>query len=175
MSEQDVDATEPALQASLTVFTPYTGMESEAMRQSAKALTTLLANTQMLFQKTLSVHWGVAGSAFSGIHELTERQYRELFDAIDEIAERIRALGHAPPPTVRQMMNASELPDDPVNDTVAGMVSMLAGDHEALCRTMREHVEAADERKDHVTADLIVQRLTFHEKAVWMLRATLAS
>jgi starvation-inducible DNA-binding protein len=99
-----------------------------------------------------------------------------LFEAIDEIAERIRALGRPAPSMASQYARTADLSEARAEDaSVADMVRMLIGDHEAICRTMREAVEPCEDRRDYVTADMLVERMAFHEKAVWMLRATAAA
>lgn len=173
-NQDETSEVDGALKASLPTFAPKTGLEDDALEASAAALTTNLADTTLLFQKTLAVHWSVAGSAFSALHELTEQQYKALFAAVDEIAERIRALGRAPPPTVAAMMGSSTLEDAPLPETAEGMIEALADDHEAICRFVRDQVETCEDNEDYVTSDLFVERLTYHEKASWMLRATLA-
>lgn len=162
-----------ALKASLPTFAPKTGLDDEALEFSNAALTTALADLTLLFQKTLAVHWSVAGSSFSALHELTENQYRALFEAIDVIAERIRALGRAPPATVAEMMRFADLEDAPIPETAEGMIAALADDHEAICRELRVKIDPCEDHQDYVTSDLFIERLTYHEKASWMLRATL--
>jgi starvation-inducible DNA-binding protein len=164
-----------SLGATFKSFNPETGIAPDALDASAALMGQVLADTQMILQKTLGVHWAVAGPAFAGIHELTENQYRELFEAVDVIAERIRALGRPAPAAASQIASLTDLSEGKVEDmTVADMVGALVKDHEAICRLMRDNFEDCEERRDFVTADLLVHRMTAHEKAVWMLRATLA-
>jgi starvation-inducible DNA-binding protein len=112
----------------------------------------------------------VVGPLFHPIHLMTEAQYEDLFAATDTLAERIRALGH---PTA-----APRIGHEPAATTrmsVAQLVADLVDDNEAIVRMMRDAAEAAEEARDHVTHDLLVARMTIHEKAIWMLRAVVAS
>ena len=109
---------------------------------------------------------------FVSIHHLTEEQYQDMFQAADELAERIRALGQLAPMKLSEITDASVVKDlDKVPDAKA-MVEDLAADHERIAHRMHALVELAEGRKDVVTADMATARSAFHEKSAWMLRAT---
>ncbi len=132
-----------------------------------------VADTLLLMIKTQGVHWNVVGPLFVPLHTLTEEQYRDLFEAADHIAERIRALGYFAPHRVDDMRGISVVKESTERLSAEEMISMLATDHEAIAARMRDAVETAESLSDTVTADLLTARIEVHEKAVWMLRAML--
>lgn len=147
-----------------------TGLEAADRKKIAESLSTILADTYALTVKTHIYHWNVVGPLFHSIHEMTEEQYNDLFEATDEIAERIRALGYrAPVAGNRGSEIVVEIGAD--NKTAHDMVADLINDHEAAIRKMREAAEAAEQADDFVSHDMLVERMTSHEKTVWMLRA----
>ena len=132
-------------------------------------LSKLLADTYALYLKTHGYHWNVRGPNFASLHNLFMTQYTEMWTAIDEIAERIRALGELAPQGYGAFGNLSSIRDgDPEKDALA-MLKELVGDHEALIATAR----AAREGADDVTAAIIDDRIQAHEKHAWMLKASL--
>lgn len=145
-----------------------TGMDAAARAEIAGLLQSILGGTYRLLVKTQIHHWNVVGPLFHPIHVLTEEHYDDLFAAVDTIAERIRALGH---PTEAPVIGTEK--SKVVEMTAQELLTDLIADHEALCREMREAASAAEEADDIVTNDMLVARLTFHEKAIWMLRAML--
>ena len=148
---------------------PATGIDRQA--KVVRTLRGCLADTYILMAKTQAYHWNVVGPLFHSVHELTEQQYGDLFQAVDDLAERIRALGELAPTSLQGMLNGTVLCEDSGNPTTRDMLTNLARDHEIVVRRVRDSVDLADEAKDVATADLLTQRLAFHEKAVWMLRA----
>ena len=147
-----------------------TGLEARVRGTTATALQSILDATYRLLVKTQIHHWNVVGPLFHPLHLLTEAQYQDLFAAVDVIAERIRALGR---PTAAPVIGTEK--GKVVEMSAAQLVEDLVTDHEALSRELRKAAVAAEENDDVVTHDLLVARLAVHEKAVWMLRATLAS
>ncbi len=149
------------------------GMTEEARNTSADALRTLLAETYALYAKTHSYHWNVTGPRFNALHTMFETQYNELWLALDEIAERIRALGfNAPASTAEMLEPASIKPDNGVPDAET-MVANLVKGHEAVSRAAKAGLKIAEDNDDAVTADLMTQRANIAEKTAWMLRASL--
>lgn len=146
-----------------------TGIAADGRSRVAEALQEILGANFRLLVKTQIHHWNVVGPLFHPIHVLTEAHYRDIFEAIDTIAERIRALGH---PTAAPVIGTEKPKVEKMS--AKELVEDLVAEHEALCRTMREAAAEADEVDDIVTNDMLVARLTFHEKAVWMLRAIVA-
>lgn len=146
-----------------------TGLDDAARAKIAASLQSILGATYRLLVKTQIHHWNVVGPLFHPIHVLTEEHYENLFAAVDTIAERIRALGHptAAPEIGTEKKAVAEM-------SARDLLADLVADHEAICREMRTAAAAAEEAEDIVTNDMLVARLTFHEKAIWMLRAMLA-
>lgn len=151
---------------------PDTGLEKKAAL--AEKLVGVLADTFVLTLKTQAYHWNVVGPLFVSIHELTEEHYEDLFEAADDLAERIRALGHLAPTRASDLIKATAVAEDSGNPTAEQMVANLVADHETVARRLREVATMADEHEDHVTHDMLTERLEFHEKAIWMLGAIIA-
>lgn len=148
-----------------------TGLPDEARKDMGDKLGVVLADMYQLLIKTQGVHWNVAGPAFYSIHKLTEEHYTTLFDAIDETAERIRALGRKAPASYTAFGRLSAIKDRDEPQTAGQMLDMLVTDHETVARALRDVLEDAEEQRDHVTSDMLIARLAWHEKAIWMLRA----
>lgn len=153
------------------VENPKTGIDNK--QKVAANMTACLSDSYLLMVKTQGYHWNVVGPLFNSIHALTEEHYNDLFAAIDDLAERIRALGYTAPSSITEMIAQTALDEDTGNPTTEQMVKNLIRDHEIVARRFRECIERAEEAKDMVTADMLTERIAFHEKAVWMLRALL--
>lgn len=164
----------PTLAARQPEFAPGTGMDEEAYANVAEALGHVLADTYQLFIKTQGVHWNVAGASFYGLHKLTQHQYGDLYESIDEIAERIRALGHKAPASYTTYGELSRITDEDDSLEAGQQVAMLMRDNGHVCDSLRDALEIADEHDDIVTVDLLTKRLGQHEKNVWMLRMQIA-
>ena len=152
---------------------PETGVGSR--RLLATSLTGVLADSFVLMIKTQSYHWNVVGPLFFSLHEMTEMHYRNMFEAVDEIAERIRALGELAPLSFTDMISNAELVEETRVTNASDMVAKLVMDHESLARRFRDLAAEASGAGDGVTEDLANSRMAFHEKAAWMLRATVAA
>jgi starvation-inducible DNA-binding protein len=140
----------------------------------AHGLSRLLADTYTLYLTTHNFHWNVTGPMFNTLHAMFMTQYTELWNAVDPIAERIRALGHDAPGSYGQFGKLSSLPDAPATPPKAlPMVKILVDGHEAVARTARAVFPLAERANDQPTADLLTQRLDVHEKTAWMLRSLL--
>ncbi|MCY1666012.1 Dps family protein [Rhizobium sp. SL86] len=150
------------------------GLAKAYREDMAESLSQILAATYRLTIKSHVYHWNVVGPLFKPLHELTEEHYSALFEAADIIAERIRALGHLAPASLGEAAGFAPKAGDVGKFTAVSMVNDLVADHEAAVKTMRKAAEQADEAGDVVTADMLTDRLTFHEKALWMLRAIIA-
>lgn len=149
------------------------GLSDAERKEISNRLSEILVDTYRLLIKTHIYHWNVVGPLFHPLHILTEEQYNTLFEATDIIAERIRALGHHAPVLAGKSIDTSiELKAS--GQSALEMVKDLIADHEEAVRKMREIGTMADEKGDLVTADMLTDRLTFHEKALWMLRATIS-
>ncbi len=150
------------------------GITTEGKVQAADAIKKLLADTYALYLKTHGYHWNVEGSHFQQLHELFMQQYVEMWNAVDELAERIRALGEYAPSSYSQMASISSVEEEPGPSDWQTMVSKLAKDHEQVAKTARGVLRVAEEVGDDATADVVTPRITLHEKTAWMLRATAA-
>lgn len=138
-----------------------------------EAIKTMLADSYILFLKTQNYHWNVTGPHFAPLHAMFEEQYRELFDANDEIAERIRAMGHFAPGSFdafKQLATVEEENDVPESKK---MIENLAKDHAKLAEDAKAVIDAGEAANDDVSVDLGVRRREAHQKAHWMLSAHL--
>ena len=148
-----------------------TGLDASYREEMAGRLSDILASTYQLTIKSHVYHWNVVGPLFRSLHELTEEHYNALFAATDIIAERIRALGHLAPVAFSQARNFAPAGKDVDHLSAIEMVTDLVSTHEEAVRNMREAAARAGDADDVVTEDMLTQRLNFHEKALWMLRA----
>ena len=150
------------------------GISDKDRATIAQGLSRLLADTYTLYLTTHNFHWNVTGPMFNSLHAMFMTQYTELWNAVDPIAERIRALGHPAPGSYAQYAQLSSLPDAPTTPPKAmEMVRILAEGHEAVARTARSLFPVVDKASDEPTADVLVQRLAVHEQTAWMLRSLL--
>jgi len=149
------------------------GISEQDRGQLADGLGKLLADSYTLYLKTHNFHWNVTGPMFQTLHILFEQQYTELALAVDAIAERIRALGHPAPGSYSAFGRLSSVPDAEGVPKATEMTRLLVEGHEAVIRTARALVAAAEQASDQATADLGTQRLQIHEKTAWMLRSLL--
>lgn len=153
---------------------PDTGISDADRKKLSQNLGKVLGDTYMLLVKTHVYHWNVVGPLFLPIHELTEKHYNDLFAASDEIAERIRSLGHTAPLNFSAFASMTELDEETKKRSAEEMVSQLVADHEEMVRRIREITADAADMEDFVTHDMLNARLAFHEKAIWMLRAIIS-
>jgi starvation-inducible DNA-binding protein len=150
------------------------GISSNDRAAIAKGLSRLLADTYTLYLTTHNFHWNVTGPMFNTLHAMFMEQYTELWNSVDLIAERIRALGHTAPGSYAQFGRLASVADAPADPPKAlEMVRTLVIGHETVARTAREMFPVADAANDQPTADLLTQRLNVHEKTAWMLRSLL--
>ena len=140
----------------------------------AHELSKVLADSFTIYQKTHGYHWNVKGPTFRGLHLLFEEQYNEIWTSIDEIAERIRALGQPAPMGVAALGNLTSIKDGDPSLSAEDMLKDLANDHATVVATLKGAVKAAEDAGDVSTADLCTTRLTAHEKHLWMIKATLS-
>ncbi len=148
---------------------PATGVRDED--KVAEALADMVADTYRLTIKTHAIHWNVEGPLFHAVHEMTEEQYEEMFEAVDDLAERVRALGRLTPMRFKGLIDDSVVADMEGTPSAGEMVESLASDHARVAKRMHALAELAGGQRDIVTEDLAVSRSAFHEKAAWMLRA----
>jgi starvation-inducible DNA-binding protein len=149
------------------------GIPERERQKIAEGLSRLLADTFSLYLKTHNFHWNVEGPMFNTLHLMFMEQYTELWNALDEIAERIRSLGFPAPGTYAGFERLSKVEETDGVPQAMDMVRLLVRGHETVARTAREVFGAADKGGDESTADLLTQRLQVHEKTAWMLRSLL--
>lgn len=150
------------------------GLGANARKEVAECLSHLLAETYVLQLKTQYYHWNVTGPSFAGLHSLFEQQYTALAASVDEVAERIRALGHAAPGTLREFSAGATIKEDKaLPASWQDMVKNLQEANETVVRRTRDWLGSVQEAGDEASADLLIRRIQEHEKAAWMLRAHL--
>ncbi|MFK3646916.1 Dps family protein [Lysobacter enzymogenes] len=152
------------------------GISPADRKKIAEGLSRFLADSYTLYLKTHNFHWNVTGPMFNSLHVMFETQYNEQWTALDEIAERIRALGFNAPGSYAEFVRLSSIPEEPGLTDAADwreMVRQLVVGNEAVCRTARKVLDQADDVDDAPTEDLLTQRLQTHEKYAWMLRSLL--
>ena len=149
------------------------GIEEEDRKTLAGELSRLLADTYTLYLKTHNFHWNVTGPMFQTLHLMFEQQYTELAIAVDTLAERIRSLGHPAPGSYAAFTRLATVTDTDTVPKATQMIELLVEGHEAVVRTARRVLQAAEKAGDQATADVVTQRLQIHEKTAWMLRSLL--
>lgn len=149
------------------------GINDKDRKKIAEGLSRFLADTYTLYLKTHNFHWNVTGPMFQGLHNLFMEQYNEQWLALDEIAERIRALGHYAPGSYAQFAKLSSIQEADGVPNARDMVRQLVEGQEAVVRTAREVFPIAEKASDQPTLDLLTQRMQIHEKNAWMLRSLL--
>ena len=153
-----------------------TGIQDAHGAKVADGLSHFLADAYTLYLKTHGFHWNVTGPMFNSLHTMFEGQYTEQWTALDEIAERIRALGFFAPASYAEFVKLASIKETSTADKVPdwkGMVTQLLAGNEALCKAARKVLKTAVDAGDDPTADLMTGRLQVHEKNAWMLRSLL--
>ena len=159
----------------VTAPTIDSGIPEADRKAIADGLSRLLADSYTLYLKTHNFHWNVTGPMFQTLHLMFEQHYTELATAVDEIAERIRALGHPAPGSYAQFGKLASVEEATTVPPAEEMVRQLVVAHEQVAKTARSVFPAAEKGRDEVTADLLTQRMSVHEKTAWMLRSLLES
>jgi len=149
------------------------GIEEKDRQEIAQGLSRLLADTYTLYLKTHNFHWNVTGQMFQTLHLMFEQQYNELALAVDQIAERIRALGFFAPGSYREFSQLSSIKEEEGIPNAREMVRLMVEGQEKVIRTARSIFPVVDRVNDEPTADLLTQRMQVHEKTAWMLRSLL--
>jgi starvation-inducible DNA-binding protein len=152
------------------------GISENDRRSIAEGLSRLLADTYTLYLKTHSFHWNVTGPMFHSLHQMFETQYTELAGAVDQIAERIRALGMPAPGSYAEFSRLSSIKEAEGANRVPDaeeMIRQLMAGQEAIVRTAREIFPTAEAANDEATSNLLADRMEIHEKNAWMLRSML--
>ncbi len=150
------------------------GISNEDRLQIASGLSKLLADSYTLYLKTHNFHWNVEGPQFNTMHLMFEQHYTELALAVDEIAERIRALGVKAPGSYSAFAKLTSIDEASGEESAEEMIRQLVLGQEAVVRTARTVLKPAAAAGDEPTTDLLTQRMQIHEKNAWMLRSMLA-
>jgi starvation-inducible DNA-binding protein len=149
------------------------GISDKDRARIAESLSKMLADSYILYLKTHNFHWNVTGPMFQTLHILFMQQYTEQWNALDLIAERIRALGHPAPGSYKRYVELSSIKEEEGVPSAHDMIRQLVAGQEAVARTARAAFKVADAADDQPTADLLTQRMEVHEKNAWMLRVLL--
>lgn len=147
------------------------GISETDRRKISDGLSRVLADTYTLYLKTHNFHWNVTGPQFNALHNMFMEQYTEMAAAVDEIAERIRALGFPAPGSYKQYAELSSVEEETGVPSAKGMIEQLVIGNETVVNTARQVFPVAEGANDQPTADLLTQRMQIHEKTAWMLRS----
>jgi starvation-inducible DNA-binding protein len=167
-SPKAVESRQPATRPAVR-----TGAANHATAETVTALTALLADSYTLYLKTQNFHWNVTGPMFTTLHTLFEVQYTDLALAVDEIAERVRALDAPVPGSFTEFAEVATVRESAGPVPARTMIEMLVADQASIARAARAVITAAEQSTDAASADLATRRLQQHEKNAWMLRSHL--
>ena len=149
------------------------GINADDRKKIAQGLSAFLADSYTLYLMTHNFHWNVTGPQFNSLHNMFMTQYTEQWNALDMIAERIRALGHPAPATYKEFSKLASIKEIEGVPNASEMIQHLVDANEGTARTARALFRVVDDANDQPTADLLTQRLEVHEKTAWMLRSLL--
>jgi starvation-inducible DNA-binding protein len=154
---------------------PEIGIADEQRQAVVGILNTVLADEFVLYMKTRRFHWNVEGPDFSELHDLFEKQYEQLAQVVDDVAERARALDGIPAGSLEEYLKLTRLKEEWTKIYDArGMIAALLADHESLIRNLRQDLRSCSvEHGDEGTMDFLTGIMQTHEKMAWMLRAYL--
>lgn len=154
---------------------PKIGISDENLEKGSQMLNAFLADETVLYIKTRNAHWNVEGPDFHAMHLFFEDQYKQLAEIIDEVAERIRTLGHYAVATMKEYLKLTHLTEaERQENDSRGFIRELLEDHESIIIHMREALEKLEhEWKDEGTTDFVTGLMETHSKMAWMLRAHL--
>ena len=149
------------------------GISDAKRKKIAEGLSKLLADSYTLYLMTHNFHWNVTGPQFNSLHVMFMDQYTEQWNALDVIAERIRALGFPAPGTYKEFVKLASIQEVEGVPKATDMIRHLVLAQEATARTARALFPVVDDANDQPTADVLTQRINVHEKTAWMLRSLL--
>jgi starvation-inducible DNA-binding protein len=155
---------------------PNIEISDKNLKEVSTLLNTLLADEYVLYTKTRNAHWNIQGQNFMELHKFFQGQYEELDETIDEIAERIRMLGHFPIGSLKDFLAISNLLENAEDfSNQKKILQTLITDHETVIRIIRNEITPiSDKYKDLGTSDFVTGIIKQHEKMAWMLRAYLS-
>jgi len=149
------------------------GIAEKDRKKIADGLSRMLADTYTLYLKTHNFHWNVTGPMFQTLHLMFMTQYTEIWNAVDLVAERIRALGYPAPGSYQEFAALTSIKDSSGKVSAEDMIRQLVDGQEAVVRTAREVLPVAEKAGDQPSVDLLSARMEVHEKNAWMLRSLL--
>lgn len=147
------------------------GISEQDRKEMVTQLSVLLADSYTLYLQTHNFHWNVTGPLFRDLHLMFEEHYTELATAVDDIAERIRALGEFAPGTYKVFSELSSIEEHQEIPSAQAMIEVLVQSHEVVIKTARKALKLAQQIDDESSSSLVSDRLSIHEKTVWMLRS----
>lgn len=154
---------------------PNIGISEEHLAEISQVLSHILADEFVLYTKTRNAHWNIEGPDFLAMHSMFESQYNELADIVDNVAERMRTLGHYAPATLKQFLQLTHLTEETrEKNNSSGFIKELLSDHESIVINIRTQINRlAEQLKDVGTSDYLTGLTEYHEKVAWMLRSHL--
>ena len=168
--------TQAVLKNEITELQPKSLIDPEQRRKVADEVSNVLSDAYRLYINTQGMHWNAEGPLFFSLHKLTESQYRELAESIDDLAERVRALGMPAPQSMNEFAERSTIQDLPSDGgDLKSRIERLVSDYERAVARATVAIELAESTGDYKTADLLTNRIGTYEQNAWMLRATIAS
>lgn len=161
----------------IDLTTQETAVATKTSKKSENAIVSrlshFLADSFVVYVKTLNFHWNMVGSGFFMYHKLLEEQYKELADAADELAERVRMLGSHAPASLKEFLALSQIKESSGKLSQEKMVAELVKDHETLVKSASELIKLTEQANDQGTGDLMIERLRASDKYAWLLRSHL--
>jgi starvation-inducible DNA-binding protein len=148
------------------------GISQQSRQEISEGLSRLLADIYATYLKTQNFHWNLSGREFYSLHLLFEKQYEELAEEVDAVAERVRALGFYVEASFTAFKEMTRIPDEGKILTINEMLQHLILAHEMVCRHGRQVVKVAEKAEDAGTVDLLGKSIGAHEKMIWMLRSS---
>lgn len=150
------------------------GISEENSKAVALILNQLISDEQVLFAKTRNYHWNIESPSFMELHKFYEGQYTELAETIDEIAERVRKIGHYAEGRLKDYLKLATLEEGDYTNDQQTQLKNLLDDHETIIRALRNHIPTVEDKyKDLGSADFLTGLLKDHEQWAWMIRAYL--
>lgn len=150
------------------------GIPDKNREAVAALLNLLLSDEHIVYTKTRNYHWNYEGDNFMEIHKFLEGQYDELAEIIDEVAERIRMIGHFPEGRMKDFLRLTRLQEQDYTTDQKEQLSNLLADHESIIISIRKAIPKIDETyKDAGTTDFVTGIMQQHEKMAWMIRSYL--
>ena len=150
------------------------GIPETHLHAVAEELNKLLADEVVLYIKTRNYHWNIEGSNFHEMHTFYEKQFQQLDEIMDQVAERIRVIGHYTEARLVDYLKLTSLIEQPYTNAQDNQLKNLLASHETIIKNLRRLIPLfADLHKDLGSSDFVTQLLGRHEAMAWMLRAYL--